>query len=333
MTVVSIIVPCFNEQSTIQLMLEAVYQQDFPKHQMEIVIADGNSTDQTRTKVQEYKESHPDFQIKVVDNPKRIIPAGLNVAINAASGEILVRLDGHSVPSHNYISRCVENLVAGKGDNVGGVWIIRPRNDGWQAVSIAMAAAHPFGVGDARYRIGGQAQEVDTVPFGSFYKKTIERIGNYNETLLTNEDYELNVRIRKNGGKVWFDPGIQCLYYSQAKFSGLAKQYARYGYWKVRMLGIHPETLRWRQALPPVFVLSILFLTLAGFFIASFWWLLVLELVCYLALLFGSSIKIAWREGKWYLIGGLPLAIVLMHICWGSAFLWSLIRLPRIKND
>lgn len=314
-------------------MLEAIYQQDFPKHKMEIVIADGNSTDQTRPKIQEYQESNPDLLIKVVENPKRIIPAGLNAAIKAASGEILVRLDGHSVPAPNYVSKCVEDLLAGKGDNVGGVWKIRPRNDGWQAVSIALAAAHPLGVGDARYRIGGLAQEVDTVPFGSFHKNMIEKIGMYNESLLTNEDYELNVRIRKNGGKVWFDPEIQCLYYPQAKFTGLVKQYIRYGYWKVRMLVLHPETLRWRQALPPVFILSILILTLAGFFITSFWWLLMLELACYLALIFISSMKPALRERKWYLLGGLPLAIIIMHTSWGSAFLWSLLRIPWIKND
>jgi cellulose synthase/poly-beta-1,6-N-acetylglucosamine synthase-like glycosyltransferase len=332
MTLVSIIVPCYNEQATIQLMLEAVYNQDYPISEMEVVIADGNSSDQTRAKIKEFQERHPDLNILIVDNPRRIIPSGLNIAIWAAKGEILVRLDGHSVPSSNYISRCVENLSAGKGDNVGGIWRIQPRNPGWQAVSISLAAAHPLGVGDARYRIGGNAQEVDTVPFGSFYKERIKRLGGYNESLLTNEDYELNVRMRKNGGKIWFDPEIQSRYYAPPNFVSLARQYTRYGFWKVRMLALHPETLRWRQALPPVFVLSLLVLAAAGFFVASFWWLLVLELGCYVLLLLFSSLRIAMKERKWFLIGGLPLAIMTMHLCWGSAFLWSLVRIRKIKH-
>ena len=331
MNLVSIIVPCFNEQSTIHLMLDAIYQQDYPRDCLEVVIADGFSTDKTREKIQQYQADHPDLQVRVIDNPKRIIPAGLNVAIKEAKGDILVRLDGHSVPSHTYITKCVGNLITHKGDNVGGVWKIYPRSSNWQSESIAVAASHPLGVGDAHYRIGGKAQKVDTVPFGSFFQILIDQIGYFNESLLTNEDYEFNAKIRKNGGTVWFDPEIHSMYFSSASFINLGRQYYRYGFWKARMLHLHPETLRWRQALPPVFILTLLILGVVGFIWTLLWWLLVLELICYFSVLVVSSLKVTIRKKELYYLLGVPLAIMIMHFSWGSAFLWSLITLIK-KN-
>ena len=163
---VSIIIPCYNEQTTICKLLEAIYAQTFPRADLEVVIADGISTDGTRAEIVAFADSHADLHIAVVDNLKRHIPAGLNCALKEAQGEIIVRLDAHSMPYPNYIEHCIADLEAGLGENVGGVWEIRPGAETWVARSIAIAAAHPLGVGDALYRHAEKSAPVDTVPFG-----------------------------------------------------------------------------------------------------------------------------------------------------------------------
>jgi glycosyltransferase involved in cell wall biosynthesis len=206
---VSVIVPCYNEEATIRLLLEAIYQQSYSLEDLEVVIADGMSTDHTRQKIADFLNEYPRLHLLVVDNPKRAIPSGLNRAIEAAQGEYLVRLDAHSVPAANYIEECVAALDNERGDNVGGIWKIRSAGKSWIARSIAAAAAHPLGVGDALYRVGANAQYVDTVPFGAFRKELAVRIGLFDESMLTNEDYEFNMRIRNAGGRIWLDPAIQ----------------------------------------------------------------------------------------------------------------------------
>ncbi len=202
---VSIIVPCYNEQPTIRLLLNAISQQRFALDEMEVIIADGMSTDDTRQEIIAFQNEHPDLMIRIVDNPQRNIPAALNRALEAATGEFIVRLDAHSMPDEMYVTHSVAGLEAGLGDNVGGVWNIQPGSEGWAAGLIAVAAAHPLGVGGALYRYATTAAEVDTVPFGAFRRSLLDTVGMFDETLLTNEDYEFNTRIRLNGGKIWLN--------------------------------------------------------------------------------------------------------------------------------
>ncbi|NMC52849.1 MAG: glycosyltransferase family 2 protein [Chloroflexi bacterium] len=323
MPFVSIIVPCYNEQTTIRLLLDAIYQQSYRRDEMEVIIADGMSTDGTRAEIQTFQAQHPDLLVKVVDNTRRIIPAALNRAIEAASGSLIVRLDAHSRPDREYVARSVADLEAGLGDNVGGVWMIKPGADTWVARSIAVAASHPLGVGDALYRFTDTASEVDTAPFGAFRRDLVERIGFFDETLLTNEDYEFNTRIRLNGGSVWLDPQIRSEYFARKNYGDLAKQYWRYGYWKLRMLLRYPKTLRWRQALPPLFVLSLLGLAILALFWHVALQLLILEAGFYLGVLLAASVPLAARHRDVRFLFGVPAAVAVMHVCWGAGFLWS----------
>lgn len=320
---VSVIVPCYNEQATVRKLLEAIYNQSYPRDRLEVVIADGLSTDGTHTEIAAFQSAYPDLRVQVVDNPKRIIPAGLNRAVMAARGEFILRLDAHSMPYPDYVSRCVEALISGLGDNIGGVWEICPGGENWQAQAIAVAAAHPLGVGDARYRLGGHPQEVDTVPFGAFRRSLVDQIGLFDETLLTNEDYEFNVRLRQAGGRIWLDPAIQTTYIARQTFSALARQYWRYGYWKARMLRRYPDTFRWRQ-IAGVFVLSFLILGLLGFWYPLAWWLLGMEAGLYFLVLVIASLQVAYQRRDPVLLFSVPLAIAIMHFAWGTAFLWSL---------
>jgi succinoglycan biosynthesis protein ExoA len=326
MPLISIIIPCYNEQDTVLKLLEAVYAQTYPRVDLEMVIADGMSTDGTRAEIAAFADSHPDLHIAVVDNPARSIPSALNSAMKEAQGEIIVRLDAHSVPYPNYIERCVADLQAGLGENVGGIWEIHPGAQTWVARSIATAASHPLGVGDALYRHTKKAAEVDTVPFGAFKREMLALIGFFDESLHSNEDYEFNTRIRKSGGKIWLDPSIRSIYFARPTLFALAKQYARYGFWKWQMLRRYPETLRWRQGLPPLFVLSLLGGAILAVFLPIFRILLAAEALVYILALVAAGIQAALHHKKNFLIFGLPLAIATMHITWGAGFLWSMIK-------
>jgi glycosyltransferase involved in cell wall biosynthesis len=326
MPLVSVIIPCYNEQATIRLLLEAINRQTFPHTEIEVIIADGLSTDQTRAEVAGFQQEHPDLQVRLVDNPRRVIPAALNCALSAACGAFVVRLDAHSVPAADYVERCVAALAAGLGENVGGVWEIRPRGSGLVERAIAVAAAHPFGVGDALYRFTNQASYVDTVPFGAFRREVFEKFGRFDERLLTNEDYEFNARLRQQGGRIWLDPQIRSTYFARASLKALAQQYWRYGYWKWRMLRRYPKTLRWRQGLPPVFVLSLLGWLLLALFWPQAVWLLAVELVVYSLVLALGALPAARKQGDMRLALIVPLAIACMHVSWGAGFLWSMIQ-------
>ncbi|HEX2993259.1 MAG TPA: glycosyltransferase family 2 protein [Anaerolineales bacterium] len=321
----SIIIPCYNEQSTIRLLLEALHAQTYPRAGMEVVIADGLSTDGTRDVIAAFQKDFPDLCVRVVDNAKRSIPSGLNRAIDAARGEIVLRLDGHSQPYPDYIQNSILAHEAGRGTNIGGIWEIRSGAETWIAKSIAAAAAHPLGVGDALYRHTKQAAEVDTVPFGSFRRALIDQVGLFDESLLTNEDYEFNARIRKSGGKVWLDPSIRSVYFSRSTLRELMRQYWRYGFWKWRMLRRYPDTLRWRQALPPLFVISLVALAILSIFIPLAGVLLAGELLLYFSIMILAGCYAAFQQRQAYLIAGLPLAIAAMHLSWGSGFLWSIL--------
>ncbi|HUI88104.1 MAG TPA: glycosyltransferase family 2 protein [Anaerolineales bacterium] len=330
---VSIIIPCYNEQATIRQLLDAVLAQTYPRSQMEIVIADAFSQDQTRERINLFQREHPDVSLCVVDNARRAIPAALNLAINSSHGEIILRLDAHSRPNPEYVERCVQALEDGKGVNVGGVWEIRPGAAGWIAESIAVAASHPLGVGDAMYRLNPKAGAVDTVPFGALRRELIDRIGGFDETLLSNEDYEFNTRVRQSGGVVWLDPQIRSTYFARASFGELARQYWRYGFWKWRMLQRYANTIRWRQALPPVFVASLIALVLLSFRFSLARELLCFEVILYLFILIAASVQVAFRNHQPFLMVGLPLSILIMHLSWGGGFLYSLLASPLFRKN
>jgi len=322
----SVIVPCYNEETTISLLLEALSQQTYPISQLEVIIADGLSNDLTRKRIVDFLNDHKDLKVKIVDNPKRTIPAAVNIAVQHSSGVFIVRLDAHSIPEPTYVELCVNALMDQKADCVGGVWKIAPGDGSWMARSIAAAAANPVAVGDAHYRFTNKAAYVDTVPFGAFRKDLFIELGGFNENLLSNEDYEFFTRIRKNTGRIWLDPAIRSTYFARSDLRSLSRQYWRYGFWKFQMLQQFPDTLRWRQALPPMFVLTILSLAFLSLFDNIFLWVLLGLLTFYFLILIAASIKTSILRKDISLLVGMPLAILCMHVSWGSGFLYSIIK-------
>lgn len=327
---VSVVVPCYNERNTIGWLLEALARQDFPLDQLEVLVVDGRSTDGTREVLEHYRSRVP-YRLRVLDNPRRCIPAALNLGIEQAQGEILLRLDAHCIPQPDYIRRCVELLeVLPQAGNVGGVWLIRPSRPGsWISRSIARALAHPLGMGDSPYRRLNRAPgPVDTVPFGAFRREVFQRVGLFDETLLTNEDYEFNIRLRKAGYVVWLDPAIRSVYFARPTLAQLARQYARYGFWKAQVARRYPNTLRWRQILPPLYVALLpLWLLLSPLWLWSLA-LLGVQLGVYILVLTVTGLYQAWQERDPSLALGMPLAMAIMHLVWGGAFWYGLMRRP-----
>lgn len=316
--------------ATIERLLQSLLGQTYPTDKLEVVIADGMSTDSTREIIEVFSKQKKNLNIRVINNEARFIPHALNLAIRESTGDILIRMDAHSIPASDYVEHCVNALLENKGDNVGGLWNIQPSTETYAAKSIAIAACHPLGSGGANYRSGRKAQQVDTVPYGAYKRETFDRIGPYNESLLANEDYEWNMRLIANEGKVWFDPKINCIYFARSSYKALAKQYFNYGYWKVRMLQNFPKTLRIRQLLPPVvtllFILSAI-VSLVSILVGKPWGaaITLVLLIAYFGIL-GLSVAISSRSSNAHLLPGVSLGIACMHFSWGIGFLYSLLN-------
>ncbi len=321
---VSVVIPCRNEERFIGKVLEKLVPQ-YDRERYEIIVADGISTDKTRRVVSEFSELNPEVSVRLVDNRARTIPAGLNTAIRQARGEIIVRLDSHSYPSPNYIRHCVGVLEEMGVEVVGGPIKVRPASDTPMGRAIARAVAHPFGIGDAKYRSRpSSGQFVDTVAFCAFRKSLWKEVGGFNESLLTNEDYDFFYRIRRQGGRIYLDPGAHCVYFARDSLGELGRQYFRYGIWKARMVKLNPRSIRWRQIVPPAFVAILVLSAVFSPFLPAARWLFLLAAAAYAlaAFLFALSIKARTVDNlsPLFLLG----SFLTIHISWGSGFLAGL---------
>ncbi|HXD33611.1 MAG TPA: glycosyltransferase family 2 protein [Pyrinomonadaceae bacterium] len=331
---VSVVIPCLNEERFIGKALRNLADQ-YDSQRYEIIVVDGLSQDRTRDVIAEFCRERPDVPVTLIDNPARRIPAALNLGIRAARGDIIARLDAHAVASPGYIRRSVEVLRQQGVGVVGMPCQVCPGADTLTAKAIATAVSHPFGIGDAKYRLGrgtGQ-QAVDTVAFACFRKTLWEEIGGFNEKLAANEDYEFNYRVRKHGQTVLLDQTEHCDYFARATLKDLAQQYWRYGRWKARMIRSNPGSIKLRQIVAPVFAASIPVLLLAGIWLRPAWWLLAVELAAYLLLGIMVAARLAAkREGGLGLLFLLPLIFTLIHISWGTGFWLGLVKPPVVDG-
>jgi succinoglycan biosynthesis protein ExoA len=328
---VSVVIPCYNEERFIGKALEQLANQ-FDTDRYEIIIVDGLSDDNSRGVIEEFKKKHPALIVRVVDNPVRTIPTALNLGVSAAKGSIIARMDAHAVPSNGYVRRCVEVLKQASAGTVGMPCLVRPGADTTMARAIAAAVSHPFGIGDAKYRLGagGPPQEaVDTVAFACFRKSLWRELGGFNEELLTNEDYDFNYRVRQSGREVILDRGGHCDYFARTTLSGLSAQYRRYGGWKARMVMLHPSSVKLRHLVAPCFVLSLPLLLVLGVFWIPAFVVFALEIGLYLLFSFFFSYQIVQSQlESRSLFFVLPLVFLTIHVSWGASFLVALIRRP-----
>jgi glycosyltransferase involved in cell wall biosynthesis len=262
---VSVIVPTYNEARHIGALMDNLQRQDYQKDRFEVIIADGRSTDDTRSQIEARVASFPN--LRWVDNPGKFVPHGLNIALRESKGEIIIRMDAHSVYPENYISRLSSALQALEADNVGGMWITEPGAETAEAKAIALATSHPLGIGNASYRLGADGPvKVDTVPYGCFKRTLFDRIGNFDTDMLRNQDDEFNGRIVRNGGNIYLLPDVKIRYSARTTLPKMRTMFYQYGLYKplVNMKLGAPATLR--QFAPPAIVL-LLIGTLIGYFI------------------------------------------------------------------
>lgn len=292
--------------------VDAVLRQDCGVA-LEVILAVGPSSDDTRRIAEQFATVDP--RVRVVENPAGTTGAGLNRAIAASTGDVVVRVDDHAVLPPRYVHRAVALLESTGADNVGGMQQAVGRTAFERAVATAMAS--PFAVGDARFRTGGPPGPTDTVYLGVFRRDALDRVGGYDETLRRNQDYELNYRLRATGGTVYFHPDLQVTYRPRSSLRALARQYYEYGQWKQVVVRRHPRSLRWRQLAAPAALLvnaGGLAAGLAG------WRDGLVAPATYTAAVLGASAvegrRLEGQERAW-----LPPVFVTMHLAWGLGFL------------
>ena len=311
---ISVVIPVYNEEKYLDVCIQTLLQQDYPREQMVWFFVDGMSTDRTREILAAYREEYPEL-IQVLDNPNKTVPYAMNIGIRAAKGPYLIRLDAHAEYAADYFSRCVEVLEETGADNVGGAMETKARTAIGR--TIAKMLSSKFGVGDSQFRTGGQDGYVDTVPFGAFRREVFQKVGLYDERLTRNQDSELNYRIIKNGGKIYLSQKIKLAYYCRDSVKGIARMARLNGKWNIITNKLCPGSMRLRHFIPFLFVLSLIGLPLAGLLWQGFWWLLGLELAAYFLLDMLFSARSAENIKEFLqLLGLFPL----FHICygWGS---------------
>ena len=319
---VSIIVPCRNEIRYIQAFLDSVAAFDRPDGLMpEVLIADGESTDGTRALLDEFAARH--YWLRVISNPRQIVSTGLNLAIKAALGDVMVRLDVHATYAPDYVVQCLRVLVQTGADNVGGAARTQPK--GYMQEAVAAAYHSRFSTGGALFHQPDYEGPVDTVTFGCWHKSLFDEVGLFDEDLVRNQDDEHNMRITLAGGTIYQSTAIRCWYETRSSLRALFTQYRQYGYWKVAVIRKHKRAASWRHLVPATFVGSLgllgftaLFSTWArmAFYAAS---------AAYLAAILVASLLICVPR-KARLLPVMPFVLATFHFSYGLGFLGGLLR-------
>jgi succinoglycan biosynthesis protein ExoA len=327
---VSVIIPMRNEARYIQACLETLLGQDYPTERKEIIVADGMSKDGSREIVERFAKTHPN--VKLIDNPKGIVPPGLNQAIRASRGEYILRADAHAEYGNDYISQCIHYLQKTGADNVGGPLITLPGGENVMARCVAAMTAHPIVVGGSRFRSSMKEEYADGAYFGAWPREVFDRIGYFNEALIRNQDIELNARILRYGGKIFKTPKIVVRYYNQRTLRGLLRQAFRNGMWNVLTLIANPWSFRIRYFAPYGFVCWLLVFGLLSILYPVFLWPLLGPLVIYAILALWVTLQIARSQGL-SVAACVPIAMLCYHIAYGVGTFGGLVRFCLFGAD
>lgn len=315
--------------------LEQLLSQTYPKELFDILVVDGMSDDGTREFVEKFKAEKWEIGegspvIRLIDNPKGHRASALNIGIKEAKGNIIIRIDARTTIQKNYIEKCVKTLVETGADNVGGVLEPISRGGNITQQAFGLALSHPFGVGNAQFRLGKKSGFVDTVYLGCFKREIFDKIGLFDEeSAVISEDSDVNQRIRDAGGKVYLNKDIIAYYYPRDNFKDLWKLYFRYGGARAGNLIKNKKLTAWRQFVPPTFLVSIISLTLLGLFNRYFLYLSMLLLGAYLLANILVSTYLTAQNKNPTLLPRLFTTFPIMHFSWAFGFFTRLLQRPK----
>ena len=327
---VAVVIPTLNEEKFIARCLDSVISQSYPFADIDVMVVDGGSKDRTKEIVTEYHKIHPN--IRLLTNPRRIQSIAFNIGVRSSSAPYIVRLDAHALYKPYYIEGCMKGLEGDpKRGNVGGQWDIQPQNDSLWATTNAILNYSKFGIGGASYRVGAQAGNVDTVPFGSFPRTMIEKIGGMRDDLPRGEDNEFNSRIKKAGYDIYFDPAIECVYYARPTLKASCKQMYANGESIGHLFYVDRESIGLRHLVPLLFVVGIICGVLLSFVWLPFFFALLAGLCLYFTCDLLASVMAAKEHGWKYL---LPLFIMFfcVHISYGWGTIVGMFTGRRLKK-
>ena len=324
---VSIIIPCRNEEKYISVCLDSLIENDYVKENSEILIIDGMSQDTTLKIIDSYIDRY-NF-IKVYQNPGKIFPSAVNIGVRASKGELIFIIGAHARYDREYISKCVEYSIKLEADNVGGILLTKSKNESYIGEIITFVLSSRFGVGNSTFRTGSERiMEVDTVFGGCYRRNVFDKIGFFNENLISTSDYEFNKRLKLNGGKIFIVPGIKTTYYTRATFKGFITNNLRNGYWAIYpLMHVNYFPVSIRHYVPFFFLLS-----LSGLFILSFFFHYLLSLLIgILILYFVLAICSSFKASKIKNIAVFPFIFFLLHITYGMGSCYALLKIIILK--
>ena len=322
---VSLIVPVRNEERYVERCLARLLSQDYPADLLEILVVDSRSEDRTREIVRGVQGGRAPMPpvIRLIDDPGRERTTALNAGIRSAAGDVIMRVDARSIVPPDYVRRCVETLESTGADNVGGIQ--HPIADAPMQEAIGLAMSHPFGVGDAQFRVGKKSGFVDTVYLGAFRREVFSRVGLFDDEVpVLSEDSDINQRIRDHGGTVYLNTEIRAGYYPRDTLRDLIALYFRYGVARAGNVLKHRRLTSWRQAVPPLFVVALAALGALTLVYQAAGWAFVVLLGSYVLADAGVSAALSARRGRWRLGPRLLAVFPCMHFAWALGFFHGL---------
>ena len=323
---VSFIVVAYNAGSKLENLLEDLKKQDYNHNDIEIILVDSNSSDNTKDIMMKFKEINKTFsKVLVLDNPKKILPCGWNIALEASTGDLILRVDAHSSLPNDFISKNVNRIDMGE-KIVGGHRIsIIDENNAWQK-TLLIAEKSIFGSGIATYRRKEREEYVSTLAHAAYSREVFKKVGGYDERLARTEDNEIHYRMKKAGYKFLLDPTIKSYHHARNSLSKMMKQKYLNGYWIGLTMGISPKCFSIYHFVPLVFVLALIFSIIFAFVFSGI--PLILLLGAYFTFNILNTIFSIISEKKHldYLL--LPFIFFLLHLSYGWGTLYGLIKLP-----
>ena len=315
---VSIVIPCRSERAFIARCLDSILRDGFPLDRLEVLVVDGRSDDGTRDVVEEYSARFP--CIRLLDNPGRAVPSALNIGITRARGDVIMRMDAHAELEQGYIVGCVAALDQHDADNVGGTWRIVPRSPTAIGRAIVKALSHPFGVGNARYRLGGaaRAREVDTVPWFCCRRELFRDVGLFNEKLIRGQDMEFSLRLQRQGRRTVLVPGVESRYYARSDFESFVKHNWTNGKWAILpYLHAPNRPVSWRHLVPLTFVVGAMSAVGIALVQPSMTVVPAAVVGAYGTACLLASAGVAWRERDIRYLLLLPWVFASLHVSYG----------------